>query len=61
MEKVYEAYIAERLDFKVDLETVLLRRNELFRFCFTWGDVKFYFAQFLGQNLGHGHAPIATK
>jgi sphingolipid C9-methyltransferase len=53
MEKVYEAYIAERLDFTVDLETVLLRRNELFRFCFTWGDLKFYFGEFLRQKLGH--------
>ena len=53
MEHAYEAYIAERLDFSVSLETVLLRRNEFFRFCFTWGDIKFYFAEFLRQNLGH--------
>jgi cyclopropane fatty-acyl-phospholipid synthase-like methyltransferase len=54
MEVFYEAYLAERADFKADIHSVLLRRNELFRFCFTWGDVKFYFLKFLGQNLGHG-------
>jgi len=53
MEVVYEAYMAERLDFTTSLENVLLRRNEFFRFCFTWGDVKFYFAEFLRQKLGH--------
>jgi len=49
----YEAYVAERLDFKQDISEVFLRRNKLFRFCFTWGDVKFYFRQFLRQNLTH--------
>jgi sphingolipid C9-methyltransferase len=53
MEVLYEAYMAERLDFRGDLYEVLLRRNQLFRFCFTWGDVKFYFRKFLGQNLAH--------
>jgi cyclopropane fatty-acyl-phospholipid synthase-like methyltransferase len=53
MAVVYEAYIAQRLDFKVELQELLLRRNELFRFCFTWSDVRFYFTKFLGQNLSH--------
>jgi cyclopropane fatty-acyl-phospholipid synthase-like methyltransferase len=54
MEILYEAYMAEKIDFKGDLYETLLRRNQLFRFCFTWGDVKFYFNEFLRQNLGHG-------
>jgi len=53
MEIVYEAYMAERLDFTQDVYEVLLRRTQLFRFCFTWGDVRFYFRKFLGQNLTH--------
>ncbi|MEI9949805.1 MAG: cyclopropane-fatty-acyl-phospholipid synthase family protein [Pseudomonadota bacterium] len=53
MATVYEAYISGDLEFKIDLEQLLLRRNELFRFCFTWSDVKFYFATFLSQNLKH--------
>jgi cyclopropane fatty-acyl-phospholipid synthase-like methyltransferase len=56
MATLYEAYLSERLDFKRDVYDVLLRRNQLFRFCFTWSDVKFYFRQFLAQNLGHGLA-----
>lgn len=53
MSVVYEAYIAEELDFKRDVADALLLRNSLFRFCFTWSDVKFYFSQFLRQNLLH--------
>jgi hypothetical protein len=53
MEILYEAYMAERLDFIEDVYEVMLRRNQLFRFCFTWGDVKFYFREFLGQNVTH--------
>lgn len=53
MEILYEAYMAEKLDFKQDVYEVLLRRNRLFRFAFTWGDVKFYFREFLGQNVTH--------
>ncbi|MBM4361342.1 MAG: class I SAM-dependent methyltransferase [Deltaproteobacteria bacterium] len=53
MEILYEAYMAERLDFKQDVYETLLRRNQLFRFCFTWGDVKFYFREFLGTNVSH--------
>jgi cyclopropane fatty-acyl-phospholipid synthase-like methyltransferase len=53
METLYEAYIAGKLDFKGDLHETLLHRNRLFRFCFTWGDVKFYFRQFLKQNVQH--------
>lgn len=63
METLYEAYIAGKLDFKGDLYEIMLRRNRLFRFCFTWGDVKFYFRQFLKQNVQHSvesdHGDIA--
>jgi cyclopropane fatty-acyl-phospholipid synthase-like methyltransferase len=53
MEVVYEAYMAQRLEFTQDVYKTLLRRNQLFRFCFTWGDVKFYFKEFLRQNVTH--------
>src|SRR5262245_50235199 len=43
MEILYEAYIQGKLDFTGDLYEVMLRRNQLFRFCFTWGDWKYYF------------------
>lgn len=50
---VYEAYLAERLDFHGDVYETLLRRSRYFRFCFTWSDVKFYFLRFFGQKLSH--------
>jgi cyclopropane fatty-acyl-phospholipid synthase-like methyltransferase len=53
MEVVYEAYIAGELDFRGDLRDALLARNRLFRFSFTWGDVKFYFKHLLGQMVSH--------
>jgi len=53
MEILYEAYMAEKVDFKGDLLEVLLRRNQLFRFCFTWGDAKYYFGEFLRMNTSH--------
>jgi cyclopropane fatty-acyl-phospholipid synthase-like methyltransferase len=53
MEIVYEAYMAQRLDFTHDVHKTLLNRNDLFRFCFTWGDIKFYFKEFLRQNVTH--------
>lgn len=53
MSTVYEAYVSEKLDFKRDVYATMLRRNQLFRFCFTWGDIKFYFSEFLKQNLMH--------
>lgn len=53
MEVVYEQFMAEGLDFKRDVAEVFLKRNQLFRFCFTWGDVRFYFREFLRQNLTH--------
>ncbi len=56
MEIFYEAYMAEKVDFKQDVYEVMLRRNQLFQFCFTWGDVKFYFREFLGQNVTHSQA-----
>lgn len=54
MEIAYEAYLAGRLDFKQDVYEVMLRRNRIFRFCFTWGDLRYYLAKFLRQKLGHG-------
>lgn len=56
IEVVVEAYLAEKLDFNVDLYEVFLRRNQLFRFCITWGIVKFYFGTFLGQNFNHSQS-----
>jgi len=56
MEVLYEAYMAEKLDFKQDVYEVMLRRNQLFRFCFTWGDVRFYFRHFLGTNVTHSQS-----
>jgi sphingolipid C9-methyltransferase len=53
MEIVYEAYLAGKLDFRGDVYDVMLRRNRIFRFCFTWGDLKFYVSKFLRQKLGH--------
>ncbi|MEN9579721.1 MAG: hypothetical protein RJA70_2730 [Pseudomonadota bacterium] len=53
MEILYEAYMAEKLNFKGDVYETLLRRNRLFRFAFTWGDLKFYVGEFLGQNVSH--------
>lgn len=53
METLYQAYVSEQLDFKDDLYEVMLRRNQLFRFCFTWGDWKYYFRTFLRQKLAH--------
>jgi cyclopropane fatty-acyl-phospholipid synthase-like methyltransferase len=54
MEIVYEAYLAGKLDFKADVREVMLGRNRIFRFCFTWGDLKYYLGKFLRQKLGHG-------
>ena len=54
MEIVYEAYLCGKLEFKADVREIMLRRNQLFRFCFTWGDLKFYVGKFLRQKLGHG-------
>jgi cyclopropane fatty-acyl-phospholipid synthase-like methyltransferase len=53
MEVLYEAYMSEKLDFKGDVYEVMRGRNRLFRFCFTWGDIKFYFTEFLAQNITH--------
>jgi cyclopropane fatty-acyl-phospholipid synthase-like methyltransferase len=50
---VCDAYLSERLDFRVDLMDAMLRRNQLFRFCFTWTDIKFYWGKFFAQHLTH--------
>ena len=63
MELVYEAYMDGKLDFQGDVLETLRRRNQLFRFCFTKNDAKFYLKEFMGQNLGHSveadHGDIA--
>ena len=63
MEVLYEAYMAGDLDFTGDVYETLLHRKKLFRFAFTPNDARFYFRQFLGQNLGHSveadHGDIA--
>lgn len=63
MELAYEAYMDGKLDFKGDVLETLRRRNQLFRFCFTKNDAKFYMREFMGQNLGHSveadHGDIA--
>jgi len=56
METGYEAYLSGKLDFKGDLREVMLHRNRIFRFCFTWGDLKYYLSKFLGQKLRHSKA-----
>ncbi len=53
MSVAYEAYVSEKLDFKPGLSEAILHRNQLFRFCFTWHDISFYFREFLRQNLRH--------
>jgi len=63
METLYEAYMAGELDFKQDVYETLLRRNELFRFCLTINDARFYLKDFLAQNVDHSqrsdHGEIA--
>ncbi|MBW2191267.1 MAG: hypothetical protein JRG93_17105, partial [Deltaproteobacteria bacterium] len=63
MELVYEAYMEGKLDFEGDVLETLRRRNQLFRFCFTKNDAKFYLREFMGQKLGHSveadHGDIA--
>jgi len=56
MEVAYEAYVAGKLEFLGDVRDTMMRRNQLFRFFFTWGDVKFYFRKFLGQKLMHSQS-----
>ncbi len=53
MEVMYEAYMAEKLEFKQDVFDTLLRRNQLFRMMFTEGDIRFYLDTFLRQNFDH--------
>lgn len=53
MESVVEAYLDSKIDFKGDVYEIFLKRNSLFRFCFTMHSVKFYLGTFLYQNLDH--------
>jgi len=53
IEEVVEAYLIEKVEFKKDLYEILLKRNQLFRFCFSWNHAKFYIGTFLRQNFGH--------
>jgi cyclopropane fatty-acyl-phospholipid synthase-like methyltransferase len=54
METLYEGYLAGRIHFEGDVLEVLRRRNQLFRFCFTWGDARYFLLSFLSKKLGHG-------
>jgi cyclopropane fatty-acyl-phospholipid synthase-like methyltransferase len=54
MEVLYEAYLAQRVSFVGDVREALLRRNQIFRFCFTPGDAKYFLLQFIEKKLGHG-------
>lgn len=60
MEIAYEAYIAGELEAKVDLRELMQRRTQLFRFAFTWGDIKFFFRRFLVQSVSHSGAADRT-
>lgn len=53
MERLYEGYMAGRVDFTGDVYETLLQRKDFARFCFTKGDIGFYIKTFLRQNLGH--------
>jgi len=53
MEVLYEAYMAQKLEFTGDVYDTLLKRNQLFSMSFTPGDVEFYLKTFIAQNLGH--------
>lgn len=53
LESVVEAYLDSKIDFKGDVYEILLKRNSLFRFCFTTVTIKFYLGTFLAQNLDH--------
>jgi len=55
-EVVMEAYINSQLDFlenEDNLIQVLLRKNQLFRFCLTYGHISFFLQTFLKQISGH--------
>jgi cyclopropane fatty-acyl-phospholipid synthase-like methyltransferase len=55
METMMEAYFHEKIDFidEDNLVNVLLRKNQLFRFCMTIGHLKFFFQKFLNHITGH--------
>jgi cyclopropane fatty-acyl-phospholipid synthase-like methyltransferase len=63
MQTLYDGYMDGKIDFTGDVYETLLRRNRMFRFCFTGDDVRFYVRDFLGQNMGHSveadHGDIA--
>lgn len=51
---VYEEYMAQRINFKKDVYEVLLRRNDLFDFCFTFKySVKWFIGTLLKQGVDH--------
>lgn len=58
MEVVVEAYMDSKLDFieEDNLVEVLLRKNQLFRFCLTKGHLNFFFKTFLNHITGHSQA-----
>ena len=53
METMVEAYMHEKIDFKMDPLQVLWQRNDLFRFNITLGHLKYFVAKFVGQLVVH--------
>ncbi len=55
IETMIEAYLKEKIDFidEDNMIDVLLRKNQLFRFCLTKGHLQFFFKNFLNHITGH--------
>eukprot|EP00164_Ancoracysta_twista_P008001 GFYU01011471.1.p1 GENE.GFYU01011471.1~~GFYU01011471.1.p1 ORF type:complete len:473 (+),score=184.82 GFYU01011471.1:47-1465(+) len=53
IDMVVEAYMVGKIDLKKDFMEILMHRNQLFRFCFTWNHLTFFVATFLKQLTGH--------
>jgi len=54
---MYEAYMHEKIDFKADVYDVLMRRNELFSFNFSFKySVRFFLGTLLPQNIDHSQS-----
>jgi cyclopropane fatty-acyl-phospholipid synthase-like methyltransferase len=56
IETFIEAYMHQKLDLKCGMYELLLLRNQLFRFCFTWNHFKYFFKDFALQGLTHSHS-----
>ena len=51
-----ESFIDGNVVLFKPLHDIMLHRNELFRFCFTWSTIKFYIGTFIFQNLNHSQS-----